>query len=82
MEKYLYIHDNTTRIEFMGQQEINIDNYDKNLLKNSKKIFYYNKELYKSYLTNYLKHSSSANIPWYKAFSNYYNKNKNSKWKH
>ena len=39
MEKYLYIHDNTTRIEFMGQQEINIDNYDKNLLKNSKKIF-------------------------------------------
>jgi hypothetical protein len=82
MEKYLYIHDNTTRIEFMGQQEINIDNYDKNLLKNSKKIFYYNKELYKSYLTNYLKHSSSANIPWYKAFSNYYKTNKNSKWKH
>ena len=33
MEKYLYIHDNTTRIEFMGQQEINIDNYDKNLQK-------------------------------------------------
>lgn len=74
MEKYIYIHDNTTRIEFMGQKKINIDNFNKKLLKSRKKIFYFDKKLYKSYLTNYLKHSSSAKVPWYVSFSNYYKK--------
>ena len=72
IEKYKYVRDNAQRIEFLGQKELNIDNYDKNFLI-KKKLFSYDEKLYKYYLNNYLKHSSSKNVPWYISFSKYFN---------
>ena len=72
IEKYKYVHDNETRIGFMGSKIINIDSDNSKLLKDKRKIFSYNKKLYRDYLKNFLKYKSSPNVPWYKNFSDYF----------
>jgi len=72
LEKHKYIRDNSQRIEFMEQKQINIDNFGEKLLFNKKKLFSYNKKLYKEYFRNYLKHDLSKKVPWYVSFVSYF----------
>ena len=72
-DKMIYVRDNGQRIEFLGSKTINIDNFDETFFLNSKKLFYFNKKLYKKYVNNYLKHSRSKKEPWYISFDKYFN---------
>jgi len=73
MEKYKYVHDFSKRIDFMGSKSINIDKPDLELFKNKNYFSYYNKNLYKKYLGNYLRHKLSNNQTWFKNFNKYFN---------
>ncbi len=76
MEKYKYIHDHGEKVKFMGSKVLNVDNIDYKILKSKKLLFHYNKNLYKKYFFDYLKHPASNNLPWYKNFGNYFNNKK------
>ena len=39
-----------------------------------KKLFYFNKSLYKTFFSKYLKHSKSPNKPWYEVLNKYIEK--------
>ncbi len=73
IEKIKHVRDNSQRIEFLGSQTINIDSFDETFFLNSKKLFYFNKELYKNFVTNYLKHNRSKKEPWYISFNKHFN---------
>ena len=72
-EKIKHVRDNSQRIEFLDSKTINIDSFDETFFLNNKKLFYFNKELYKNFVTNYLKHNRSKKEPWYISFNKYFN---------
>ena len=73
MEKIKYMRDNTIRLEFLGTKTINIDNFDDSVFLNKKKLFSFNRNLYKDFVNNYLKHHLSKKEPWYISFNRYFN---------
>ena len=73
MEKIKYMRDNTIRLEFLGTKTINIDNFEDSVFLNKKKLFSFNRNLYKDFVNNYLKHHLSKKEPWYISFNRYFN---------
>ena len=59
----------------MDQKQVNVDSYEKQILLNKKKLFFFKKKIYKEYFKNYLKHSLSKEVPWYVSFTRHF-KNK------
>ena len=68
MLKYDFIKDHTFAKDLFKSKLMNMDDIDYDFLLDKKKLFYYNKTLYKDYILKNLKHPKSPNKPWYKNF--------------
>ena len=77
MLKYEFIFNHNLCLNLLGSKLINVEDIDYKFLSNKKKLFYFNKSLYRNYFSKYLKHPKSPNKPWYEIFYDFTTKKTN-----